>query len=1008
MNTMKPKSSLQLLTLAALLIPSFAMAQIDRTEIDGTVKDATGAVVSGSKVVVTQGDTGLRREVVTNRDGLYTVPSLPPGTYTVTFDKDGFEETVVQSVLQTAGRTRTLNVTLNVGAEAQSVSVTASPALDETTATFGGSVQPVQVSEVPINGRNWSTLETLTPGAINLGTGGQSSIRFAGQGMDDANYRLDGNDMTGINNQAPKSALRLQVSTEAVQEFSVSSAMYTAENGGSAGGQVNIVSKTGTNNLHGSVFEYLRNSAFDARPVLNRAPAPQAPFKLNQFGGTLGGPINKDKTFFFASYEGFRQSLGSVQVGYVPTAAFKAMVPSVLQPFMNAFPVATSADPKSALVNGVPVDGIWTGSVSSPATEDAGFLRIDHRMNDNNTFYARYNIDNGNSATPLGSLQYATIVQPRLQNGMGEYLHLFSATLSNEVRFGFNRNLYVVAPTSPLTTSIIAPSFSEQYDNLGKKQASTSWDGRDDLTWSHQAHTVKAGVEIKRIDYNEQNSEDSTMTFTNYQSLLTNTYSSYVYAAALPDKGLRKTDYFGYIQDEWKLRPNLTLNSGLRYNFFGPFYEVNSKAYPFDIASCMGTVSYGPNNPGLCKQGSQFTFPNYRDFDPRFSLVWAPDMLKNYTVVRAGYGMFHGEDQLGDQDSPVVNDQPAINLFQSGSYPVSPALLPLTGLASSPRSQVRNHPDSYVQNYSLSVQQQLPEKFVGTVSYVGAKGTHLFRRGWTNVVNPATTLRPLAPYYTTQIDTKYMEGASTFNAMQLNLTRNMDHGVFFAINYMWSHAINDGSVGAGEADYPENVACYRCERSNSDDDVRQSASSTLVYQLPFGEGRRFLNNNGIVNQFLGGWQISNMLIARSGLPINITINRTASAMPDQNNSSQRPDRVPGVSIYPKNRTPQNWLNLAAFTTPANGTWGNTPKNAALGPNEWQDDMALSKNLHLVEKYTLNLRAEAFNIFNRPQWGLPSANFSSASSFGTITSVLNSGTTGTGTNRELQFAARLNF
>ncbi|HWZ51883.1 MAG TPA: carboxypeptidase regulatory-like domain-containing protein [Granulicella sp.] len=984
------------------------MAQIDRTEIDGVVKDASGAVVSGSTVVVTQGDTGLRRQVTTNRDGIYTVPSLPPGTYTVTIDKDGFEETVVQSVLQTAGQTRTLNVTLTVGAQAQTVDVAASPALDETTATFGGSVQSVQVSEVPINGRNWSTLETLTPGAINLGTGGQGSIRFAGQGMDDANYRLDGNDMTGINNQAPKSALRLQVSTEAIQEFSVASAMYTAENGGSAGGQVNVVSKSGTNDLHGSVFEYLRNSAFDARQVLNRAPAAQAPFKLNQFGGTLGGPIRHDKTFFFASYEGFRQSLGSVQVGYVPTQAFKALVPSALQPFMAAYPTATSADPKSALVNGVPVDGIWTGSVSSPATEDAGFLRIDHRMNDNNTFYVRYNIDNGNSATPLGSLQYATVVQPRLQNGMGEYLHLFSSTLSNEVRFGFNRNLYVVAPTSPLSVSIIAPPFQEQYDNLSKKQASTSWDGRDDLTWSHQAHTVKAGVEIRRVGYNEQNTEDSTMTFTSYTNLLANTYSSYSYAAALPDKGLRKVDYYGYIQDEWKLRPNLTLNSGLRYNFFGPFYEVHNKSYPFDIASCTGLDAYGPNNPGLCKQGAQFTFPNYLDFDPRISLTWAPDVLQNHTVVRAGYGMFHGEDQLGDEDSPVVNDEPAISLNQNGSYPVNPALTPLTGLAATPRSQARNHPESYVQNFSLSVQQQLPEKFVGTVSYVGAKGTHLFRRSYTNLINPATGLRPLAPYYNTQIDTKFMEGGSIFHALQVNLTRNMDHGLFFAINYMWSHAINDGSVGAGEGDWPENVACYRCERSNSDDDVRQTASSSLVYQLPFGQGRRFLNNNGIVNQVLGGWEISNMLMARSGLPINITINRTAGEMPDGNNTYQRPDRVPGVSIYAKNRTPQNWLNYAAFAAPASGTWGNTPKNAALGPNEWQDDMALNKNFPLVEKLTLNLRAEAFNIFNRPQWGLPNSNFSSASSFGTITSVLNSGTTGTGTNRELQFAARINF
>jgi len=1012
---MKHRLSLLLLVLATTLMPSLVMAQIDRTEIDGTVRDVSGAVIEGASVLVTQGDTGLRRELSTNRDGIYTVPSLSPGKYTLTFVKDGFQEMVFQDVLQTVGQTRTLNVTLAVSGQAQAINVEGTtPALDETTATFGGSVQPVQISKVPINGRNWSTLETLVPGAVNLGTGGQSSIRFAGQGMDDANYRLDGNDMTGVQNAAPKSALRLQVSTEAIQEFSVASAMYTAENGGSAGGQINVVSKSGTNNLHGSIFEYIRNSAFDARPVLNRKPSPQSPFHLNQFGATLGGPIIKDKTFFFASYEGFRQSLGSVQVGFVPTAAFKAMVPQPLQSFMNAYPLPTVPDPKSAMHNGVPVDGLWTGSVSSPATEDAGFIRIDHRFNDNNSVYARYNIDNGNSATPLGSLQYATNVQPRLQNGMGEYLHLFSATLSNEVRFGFNRNLYYSYQTTGLPVTLVAPSFSTINDNYSKKQASTSFDGRDDLTWSHAAHTVKAGIEIRRVDINEGNSADTTMTFASYTTadpdyyLANNTYSSYVYSAALPDKGLRKTDYYGYIQDEWKLRSNLTLNSGLRYSFYGPFSEVNNKAYPYDVFSCTGNDAYGPNNPGLCKQGAQFTFPNYRDFDPRVSLTWAPDALKNRTVIRAGYGMFHGEDQLGDQDSPVVNDEPAISIYAAGSYPVDPSLTPTSGLAATPRSQARNHPDSYVQNFSLSIQQQLPANFVGTISYVGAKGTHLFRRSYVNLINPATGTRPLAPYYNTQIDEKFMAGSSIFHALQVNTTRNFNHGLFFAFNYMWSHAINNGSVGAGEADTPQNVACFRCERSNSDDDVRHTVNSSLVYQLPFGQGRRFLAHSGVTNQLFGGWEISNLVTARSGLPINVTINRTAASLPDGNNTSQRPNLVPGVSIYPQHRTPQNWLNLAAFAAPAPGTWGTTPKNVASGPNEWQDDLALDKDFHLFERFSLNMRAEAFNLFNRAQWGLPNSNFSSASSFGTTTSVLNSGTTGTGTARELQFAARLNF
>jgi hypothetical protein len=965
--------------------------------------------------VVVQDDTGLRRETSTNGDGIYTVPSLPPGNYVITFTKDGFEKAVFRDVLQIAGQTRTLNATLAIGMQAQTVSVVdANAALDETTATFGGSVQPVQVSKVPVNGRNWSTLETFVPGAVNLGTGGQSSIRFAGQGMDDANYRLDGNDMTGIQNAAPKSALRLQISTEAIQEFSVASAMYTAENGGSAGGQVNVVSKSGTNDLHGSIFEFIRNSAFDARPVLNRKPAPQAPFRLNQFGGTMGGPIRKNKTFFFASYEGFRQSLGSVQVGFVPTAAFKSMVPAALQPFMNAYPLPTSPDPKSPMHNGVPVDGLWTGSVSSPATEDAGFIRVDHRLNDNNTIYVRYNIDNGNSATPLGNLQYATNVQPRLQNGVGEYLHLFSPTLSNEVRFGFNRNLYSSFQTTGLPVTLVAPSISTINDNYSKKQASTSYDGRDDLTWSHQAHTVKAGIEFRRVEINEGNSADTTMTFASFTStdpayyLANNIYSSYLFSAALPVKGLRKTDYYGYVQDEWKLRSNLTLNSGLRYSFYSPFSEVNNKAYPFDIYSCTGSAAYGPSNPGLCKRGAQFTFPNYLDFDPRISLAWAPEMLKNRTVIRAGYGMFHGEDQLGDQDSPVVNDEPAISLFAAGSYPVNPALTPTSGLAATPRSQARNHPDSYVQNFSLSIQQQLPGSFVGTLSYVGAKGTHLFRRSYVNLINPVTGGRPLAPYYNTQIDEKFMAGSSIFHALQVNMTRNFNHGLFFAFNYMWSHAIDDGSVGAGEADTPQNVACFRCERSNSDDDVRQTGNSSLVYQLPFGQGRKFLTGGGVVNQIFGGWEISDLVIARTGLPINITINRTAASLPDGNNTSQRPNLVPGAHIYPQHRTAQNWLNLAAFSTPAAGTWGTTPRNVASGPSEWQNDIALDKDFHLAERFSLNMRAEAFNLFNRAQWGLPNSNFSSSSSFGTTTTVLNPGTTGTGTARELQFAARLNF
>src|ERR1700731_3702236 len=381
-----------------ILLSGVAGAQIDRTELNGTVTDPSGASIAGVTVTVTQSGTNQARVVATDGHGQFVVASLPIGRFTLLFVHDGFKDTRVADLDLHSGDVRTVNAKLQVGGVDQTVGVEADlggAELDKSNATFGGTIQSVQVSNLPLNGRNITNLELLAPGAIDSGSGSQGTIRFAGNGGDDNNFRLDGVDAGGIFHASLKSASRLQFSTEAVAEFKVDSGAYTADTGGSAGGQVSLISKTGTNAFHGSVFDYLRNSYFDAQgPIKSALKRPV--FQLNQFGGSLGGPIIKDRTFFFVNYEGFRQQLGGVpQTGFVPSAAYRAQVAQrqpALAFIVNAYPSgqAPTSDPN--------ID-TYTGVVPSPNSENAGAVRIDHRISAKDSAYVRYNIDNGSSTS---------------------------------------------------------------------------------------------------------------------------------------------------------------------------------------------------------------------------------------------------------------------------------------------------------------------------------------------------------------------------------------------------------------------------------------------------------------------------------------------------------------------------------------------------------------------------------------------------------------------------------
>jgi hypothetical protein len=990
-----------LIYLLSLTVMSFA--QEDRATLTGSVTDSSGQAVSDASVLVTDVATGIARTVTTNSSGSYVVPGLLVGDYRAECRAATFQTVSVLPFRLEVGLERALNFSLRPALVATTVEVvSAQVMLNTTSAVIGSVIEGTQIQNLPLNGRDWNSLSALVPGAINSGVGDQHSIRFVGHGQDDNNFRIDGVDATGILNQDQRGSMRLQISTEAIAEFRANSAGYTAETGGTNGGQIELVSKSGSNNLHGSVFEFIRNDVFDARPF---AATTKLPFRLNQFGGGIGGPIIKDKTFFFSNLEGLRQTLAQPLNGLVPSPAFRATVLATspaLQPILEEYPAGTVATADPDVLQ-------WFGSGRQLASENSGLVRVDHQFSTKLNSFVRYMVDDATSDQPLGGnggfLQETSSNDVRAQNLAIGLQQILSPVLTNDSRFGFNR---IYNPTGNEHTgpySVSVPSFTLLNDQTAKLFADNTFSFIDNAARQLRRHTIKGGVEIRRVQMNNTTTlnPSNSLVFTSEQTFAANHVAQATLNASLPVTGLRKTMYFGYVQDEVRVKPNLTITAGLRYDFFNHFHEVNNKALVFDPYSC--------GAQGYCPSGADFYFPRYNDLGPRLSVVWAPAAYHGNTVINAGFGRYFGEGQLGDLNAPTANIATRITLDQTTSpglsYPVTPYVSGAQSSIATPRGLERNRKDAAVDEWTVFVQQQLGEGTVFQLGYLGSKGDHLFTRTYVNTVNPATGQRPFPLFGLTDYIASYT--FSNFHALQAELRKNFNRGLLFTANYQWSRSMDDGTVGGGEADYAQNVACQRCEYAVSDQDVTSVFSASTVYELPFGTGRTYLSDpHGVFSVLVSGWKLSGLASAHTGLPIDVEISRPQSALPDQNiDSPQRPDRVAGVPLYLAQRTPQGWYNPAAFAKPPTGRWGSLSRNAVRGPGLWQIDPALTKDTKLTERLTFQLRFEAFNVLNRKQLGNPSGNYSSPL-FGQITQPWNTGPIGTGTPRQLQFMGRFNF
>ena len=1034
-----------------LLGAGISFAQVDRSGLSGAVTDSSGRQLPKAHITVIENATGLRRDTVSDASGYYEVSLLPVGIYTVSFEHQGFKKLEFIDVEEVIGRTRTLDATLEVAGGVDRVEVlSASAAMDHNTSAVTGFIEREQADELPLNGRDWSALTAFVSGAIDTGGSNQRSVRFAGRGIDDSNFTYDGVDATNIVNQTQRQWVRLAIPLDAISEFRVDSLMATAEEGSTGGAQLNVTSPTGTNRFHGRLFEYLRNNIFDAPlPEWASSGETQQPLRLNQFGGSLGGPIVREKTFFYLASEAYRQNWGYPVSGDVPSETLIATVPtsSPVYAIMHGFP---GAGPKTILTPWTPATDpgdpnymnydLLTCTCTQVVNEGSAMLRVDQRFSARTTAFLRFNYDRSVDVQPLSAS--ATDLQQKVSaplNGVVELLHIFSPHLANEAHAGFNRstdNQYNSSDSGIIYQVAVSggpgPGFVTENYNYDSIYVGNSFSANDNLTWAHDRHTLKAGIELRVIQMNQNYGEHGKLTFSTIEDLAANNLKKASLAGALPVNDLRKDDYFLYVQDEYKWRPNLVLNMSLRYTIFDLFHEAHGKANPFDFDTC--------GAQGYCGVGASFGQQNYGDVDPRVAFAWTPWKRSN-TVLRGGFGLYHEDGQLDDQNLPAKNEVDSYAATSSTKSPLSygsassvsgnnncpgPVLITATGNCGfsegtiSPNAEQRDRKDTYVEQWSLSAQRELPGDFVGTISYLGSHGVHLLETNVVNLINPATgTVQYSA--FAPAIGWRGSIGMSSYHGLSIAMRRPFSNGLLVAANYMYSHEIDNGSNGSGDGDEidPQNPLCLACDRASGVWDARHVFNGNAVYQLPFGPGKPMLNQRGIASAIAGGWEMTTTALARTGFPVNVLLPGSYTAA-DGASGTERPDLVPGVSLTPPGgRRVAEWINPAAFALPA-GEFGTAPRDMIRGPSTWQIDLGASKTISLPERGRLEFRSEFYNIFNHPQLGQPQAacNISTSipvgcpSGFGSVINSLNTVSpvtpVGSGTPREIQFALRLEF
>jgi hypothetical protein len=1087
---------------------SVATAQTSSGRLVGIVTDTTGAVIPGATIIIKSEKTGQERTVVANDTGYYVVTDLLPASYEITAQTKDLGPAKYANVLLAVGQERTLNLILQPASMAQEINVSGGEltVIDTSSAKMGANVNEREVAGLPLNGRQVSQLYLLAPGALTAGSGSFDNIRFNGRANQQNEIRIDGVEASSVIDASPgnlngetSTGFRLQSSLETIQEFRVESSNYPAEFGTGTGGQISVVTKSGSNALHGSLFEYIRNNAMDARNFFDGAT--KTPLRLNQFGGSLGGAIIKNKAFFFLDYEGLRQRAGVNLIATVPSASARLRAVPSIAAVVNAFPVGQRPTTNPDL-------DVSQISTSTKLDENYGNMRLDYRFNDKYAMYVRYFRDQGVSDSPIegtsvsGSRYLVTAVP---QNALINLSQILAPTVINETKFGFNgakTRASGFAPPIPgipdasavsidFTGNATVPGIGGQISSAGASRlgglvrSNSTQNGRgqpytnytlsfvDNLSWVKGNHNYKFGGELRPIRIYTDRLGGTTYTYANLNDLLANnpTQTSFLGDVSAPSPfnggatGNREAKQYyaiGYAQDEWKLRPNLTMSYGLRYEYYSVLHEARNLA----------VIVNADTGKFLDPKTTDFYRSSKLNFGPRLAFSWSPNKFNNKTTFRIGSGYYFGPGQTEDQIQPIESDRVSKVLTGAAAvFPVNPAQIIANYNINDPNLgyQPRVYQtDTYtlpekILMYTASVQQELPGNTVLTVAYVGSQGRNLFLRGWTNRIvgvnmNPTTGAGiPVMQFGNNlaQMDFKTTGGTDHYDSMQTTLNRRFSKGLTLGSQWTWSHSIGN-TGGSNEANTTQDPTNFGLDRGNNNFDVRHSVNVTALYELPYGTGRKFGSDaHPIAKGLLGGWQIGEVWNFNTGLPFEVRVVRPDIVYLDPRNNTYvaspivvngtpvtRPViNVPGGGNFRNFRRAdylggdpflhtsdgRYFLNPAAFGIPAPGTFGNLGRNVLHGPILSQFDLTLQKQFPVSEKVRLEFRGDIYNLFNRANFSVPPAQlnqslgtgvnqlqpglpFTSAAAggaFGVFNQTLEKAV-GLGTSRQIQLSLRISF
>jgi hypothetical protein len=1007
-------SRLRLISLVLFASTLIARAQVVGGTISGTVVDSTGAAIPSAQVLIHDDDTGSQRTLTTSSDGAFSAPSVGVGRYTVTVSAPGFTAYKRTDVTVTVGQTLELTLKLSVRSGTETVNVEDTPpAVNLSTEQSSGLVNSRQVKELPLNGRSYDQLLTLNPGIVNytnqrsggVGTSNSSvgsMFSVSGRRPQDNLFLLNGIEYTGASliNTTPGGTSGQLLGIDGIREFNVDTDTYSAAYGKRDGAQISIATTSGTNQLHGSAFEFLRNSFFDARNYFDNSRIPE--FQRNDFGGSVGGPLRRDKAFLFANYEGYRQNLGESIVTLVPDATSRSKAVASVQPLLNLWPLANGPE---VLINGAASGiAIYTGTAPQHIREDFGTTRFDENFGVNDLFNAIYTVDDSTASTP--SADPYSYVSERLREQVlsAQEQHIVSSHLLNIARVGLSRSTfyfygYVPAAQQALTPSVrpgvptyavviagsTASNGASSITTAGANVGSNNGITRNLLTLDDHAyytigkHTIQGGVWVQRLQSNDNLAQDQygQASFASLSTFLAGNIKTFTYAPTITELGWRALFVDAFLEDTWHISPRLEARIGFRSESSTGWSESQGRAAVYTFTNNVINTTPSIQSNALTNNRALF-LP-----EPRVGL--ACNVLGNgRTSIRASAGLHHSLldalDYRLDQAAPfnTVYYYSATTVANptSSTRLVSPSTVD-SGIAT-----------PALISYALKIEQQIAPATSITVGYDGSHSSHQILNGDLN--EPAYTVLANGTIYypnTTKANpavantTSWWSGGSgNYNALVVDFRHDLARGVQFRANYTFSKNLDDGSawntsVSSNTPAFVEVPSLPHLDYGPAATDIRHIASFNGTYDLPIGRGQLFFANTGrLSGRLITGWSVATIANLTTGFPFSPQLGYNPTGSGDSRNPV-RPNLNPNFSgaLYTQGSTAaraSQYFNPNAFSAPAYGTVGNAPRDGLVGPGFADWDLSLLKSTQFTERTRLQFRAEFFNILNHTNLSLP--------------------------------------